>query len=276
MKGLSNPYFAISLIIILLVAGTVLFELTNIKIPAVNFIQNSIYNLINPFIDSITSMVRTIESYTTGLFRANEIVDEKKQLQRRVFELEDKVRKLKESKRQNERLKKIDDFLAVFKDFTEYEVQGASVIGYSPSSWNNRIILNKGTNDGIKEGMPVISYNGILVGQIKNAAIGSSQVLMVNDPEFAVGGIVQNSRTVGLIRGQVGNQEVNIMEKIPENDEISPDDRILTYSNNFPKYLPIGEVIEVNTNDYGISRIAEIELYINQHTIEEVVVITDY
>jgi len=276
VEGLNNFYLVISLIIVLLLVGMGIFEITDVELPVVNFLQNGIYNLINPFIASISSMIRTINSYTTGIFKANEIVEEKRQLQEQVFELEDKIRKLEESKRQNERLKNIDEFLDVFKDFAEYEVQGASVIGYNPSSWNNRVILNKGTNDGIKKGMPVISYNGILVGQIKNAAATSSQVLMINDPDFAVGGIVQNSRTVGLVKGQIDNQELNIMEKIPENGEINPEDRILTYSNNFPKYLPIGEVIEVNTDDYGISQVAEIELYVNQYTIEEVVVITDY
>lgn len=272
----NNSYLII--IFVLLVIALGVFTLMSFQIPVLNIFQQGIYNIVTPVNSFVVSVINGFNSYWSGFINANEIIEENKELKREVALLENEIRKLEESERQNQRLEKINEFLDVFKKFIDYEIKGASVIGHNPSNWENKMIINKGSNDGIKERMPVISYHGILVGQIENTAGNSAQVLMINNPDFVVGGLVQDTRTVGLVRGEVGCDERNIMEKIPEDGEIQPGDRILTsgLSSNFPKYLPIGEVLEVNVDQYGISQIAEIDLFINNYTIEEVVVITDY
>ena len=68
------------------------------------------------------------------------------------------------------------------------------------------------------------------------------------------------------------------MDNIAWDADIQQNDVILTsgLSNNFPSGLKIGEVISVENDNYGLSQKAEINLYINNITLEEVLVITNF
>jgi len=266
------------LLLFVIFASIGILDFAGISIPYFNLLQDGIYTVVSPAGEFISYIYDSMISYWQGFFRTREIAEENKKLQQEILFLENQINQLEESLRQNERLGKLDAFLDAFKDFTQYEVKGASVIGSSPTNWENNILLDKGEKDGIKDGMPVISYNGILVGMVINVSANTAQVIKINNPNFAVGGIVQRSRSVGLVRGQSDQRNINIIEKIPEDGDIITGDRILTsgLSNNFPKYLPIGEVIEVNRDDYSITQQAKIDLFIGNQTIEEVLVITDH
>ena len=63
----------------------------------------------------------------------------------------------------------------------------ARVYLHSPSSWYQSLQINKGTNDGVEEGDPVINGAG-LVGKVETATGGSAVVTLITDPEFATGG----------------------------------------------------------------------------------------
>ncbi|MFW6270031.1 MAG: rod shape-determining protein MreC [Bacillota bacterium] len=265
------------LVIVLFVALSVI-SFAEVKLPYISWLQKGIYNLVSPVVEYFTYGYSQITSFYSGIMRAGEIVEENQYLKRKVDRLENEINIRDSSLRQDKRLEKLESFLDAFKEFSEYEVKGASVIGYGPSNWGESMIINQGSRDGIEEKMPVISYNGVLVGMISNTGANSSQVMLVNNPDFAVGGIVQDSRVIGIVKGQLGKRDKNIMEKIPADADIKEDDRILTsgLSNNFPKYLPIGKVVDVKTDNFGVSKIAEIDLFLRDYTVEEVLVITDF
>ena len=249
-----------------------------IEISYLQWLQKGVFNIISPLAEYLTYGYNSIISFWNGLINADDIVEENNELKKKVAGLKREIRGLKSSLRQNMRLEKLTAFLDAFRNFSEYEVTGATVIGYGPSSWQNKIMINKGASDGLKNKMPVISYNGILVGRISEVGAHTSQVILINNPDFAVGGIVQSSRAVGLVKGKLNNRDINIMDKIQADAEIKKGDRILTsgLSNNYPKYLPIGEVVKVASDNYGISKKAEIKLFLSNYTLEEVLIITEF
>ena len=118
------------------------------------------------------------------------------------------------------------------------------------------------------------------MGRVDYVGSSSSQVSLIYDPEFVVGGIVQRneSRTIGIVKGQLNNNKMNIMEKISWDADIQKGDIIVTsgFSNNYPKGLPIGKVQEINPDNYGLSQSADIKLFSTINTIEEVLIITDF
>ena len=69
--------------------------------------------------------------------------------------------------------------LAAFKRVT------ASIIGSSPSNYDQRVEIDRGSVDGIRVGMPVINSAG-LVGKITNVFPETAIVMLVTDPQYHV------------------------------------------------------------------------------------------
>jgi rod shape-determining protein MreC len=95
-----------------------------------------------------------------------------------------------------------------------------------------------------------------------------------------VGGIISrsDSREIGLVRGSGRRDKLSTMDNIAWNADIESGDIIYTsgLSNNFPSGIKIGEVQSVDADNYGLSQKAEVMLFINTVTIEEVMVITNF
>jgi rod shape-determining protein MreC len=126
----------------------------------------------------------------------------------------------------------------------------------------------------------VISYQGYLVGRIENFGSSFAQIRLITDHNFVVGGIIArtDSREIGLVRGSGRTDAPNIMDSIAWNADIESGDVVLTsgLSNNFPAGLKIGEVAQVETDNYGLSQKADINLFMNQITLEEVMIIKNF
>lgn len=276
MNNFNNSGIVISIIIIMLIAGIAVINYTGLEVPYLVWIEKGVYNIITPPVAYFTNLYNSVHSYWDRFMNVGDIMAENKRLERKISSLKWENLTLKRFERENQRLRE----LLAFKKYVDYQTKGARVIGYNPSNWGNTIIINRGKNDGLKDKMPVISYNGLLVGRVDFVGANSAQVKLVNNPEFVVGGIVQrqDSRAIGLVRGQHNERGINIMDKISWDADIKKGDFILTsgLSNNYPKGLPIGEVVEVKADNYGLSQKAKIELFFSLRTIEEVLVITDY
>ncbi len=266
--------FVSILVVLLLIVGALYFF--NMNIPYFQYIERGIYNSLSPVVEFFSDLYYSTISYWQGIFNVDEVMEKNKRLKQQIVTLKLENLRLESYKRENTRLR---DLLS-FKNHIPFETLGATVIGFSPSLWENKAIINRGSNDGIRKKMPVISYNGSLVGRVAYVGSSSSQISLIHDPEFTVGGIVQRSesRTIGMVNGQLNNEQVNIMDKISWDADIQTGDIIVTsgFSNNYPKGLPIGEVEEINSDNYGLSQSAKIKLFSSLKTIEEVLVIKDF
>lgn len=270
-----NTLIFIAVILILILASISLY-FTNINIGILNWLGDLIYNFLTPILNFINNLYSGVFDFFNTLFTINEVNKEIDVLREKNHILERQVMYLQYIDRENSRLRELLDF----KEQVDYKMVGAEVTANSPTVWEKTITINKGEADGIKERMPVITYNGYLVGRIDHVGNNSSQVRLIIDNQFVVGGIVSrsDSREIGLVRGSGRSDQPGIMDNIAWNADIERGDIIYTsgLSNNFPSGIKIGEVESVDTDNYGLSQKAEIMLYINKVTIEEVMVITNF
>ena len=77
----------------------------------------------------------------------------------------------------------------------------AQVIGSSGSEQSRSIYIDKGTRDGIKPDMAVITADGIVGKVLRVVSDSSSQVLLINDQSSGVGAILEKSRLQGVLEG---------------------------------------------------------------------------
>ena len=159
-----------------------------------------------------------------------------------------------------------------FKQKSSFKVVAARVIARSLDSWSSVVIIDKGSNSGIKRYMPVISYLG-LVGRVVDTTSTTSKIMLINDPNLSVSALVERSRQEGLISGALG--AALIMKYLPKEADIEKDDAIITsgLTEAYPKGLFIGRVIDIGSELSGLMRYAVIKPAVNLSSIEEVLII---
>lgn len=125
----------------------------------------------------------------------------------------------------------------------EASMLAASVIGASPDSGSQVMYLNRGSRDGVRKDMGVITPDGV-VGKIIAAYPDTSQVLLISDKESGVGALLADTRTQGPVKG-TGEPQV-ALDYISSDEKVSVGEAVLTSGQDriFPKDLPVGTVVE--------------------------------
>jgi len=149
--------------------------------------------------------------------------------------------RLKEDAAQARRLQALLGFKEQFISRT----LAAQVIGSSGSSQSRTVYIDKGKNEGLDTGMPVITSDGV-VGKIWQVYSSTSQVLLLDDQSSGVGAILETSRLQGVLRGKPSGDV--ILEKIMADEQVQPGEKVLTSGGDqiFPKGLAIGSVMKVS------------------------------
>ena len=132
-----------------------------------------------------------------------------------------------------------------FKEQFISQTLAAQVIGTSGSDASRIVYIDKGTSDGVRDNMAVITADGV-VGKIAKAFHATSQVLLISDQSWGAGGILTQSRLQGIVKGtQSGEVQ---MAYIMSDNQVKPGEPIVTSGGDriFPKGLPIGKVREVS------------------------------
>jgi len=151
----------------------------------------------------------------------------------------------------------------------------AAVIGRDPSPFLHYVIINRGSDDGLRKGMPVVTQQG-LVGQISAVTAGAARVQLINDPGSTVNILLQYSDTEAVLVGDISG-EINL-ELIPQAAIIQTGDIIVTsgYGGNYPSNLLVGQVSTVRSNAYDLFQSASVQSAVDFSRLEIVLVITNF
>ena len=120
----------------------------------------------------------------------------------------------------------------------------AQVIGTSGSEQSRVLYIDKGSDDGLKPDMAVITPTGI-VGKIVQVSAGSAQVLPINDQLSGVGAALKDSRLQGILKGAANG--TTTLQYIMSDEPVKPGEPVITSGGDriFPKGLEIGTVASV-------------------------------
>ncbi|MDP8264394.1 MAG: rod shape-determining protein MreC [Candidatus Aceula lacicola] len=195
-------------------------------------------------------------------FNQNKVLkDENEILKRRLIEQE-------ELSKENSRFKDLLDF----KSTSVFSSVAASVIGRDPSNWSAVIVIDRGSIDGLKQGMPVVSSLGV-VGKILEVGSKISKVMLLTDPSFSVAAIIQHNREQGLVSGTL--QGICRMQYLSPKSKTNIGDNVITskLSSFFPEGLLVGKVIAVQDSPSSPTIECFVEPVVSLSQIEEVIVL---
>ncbi|HWZ56092.1 MAG TPA: rod shape-determining protein MreC, partial [Verrucomicrobiae bacterium] len=125
----------------------------------------------------------------------------------------------------------------------EVPMIAASVIGASPDSGSQVLYINKGSRDGLRRDMGVITPDGV-VGKILAVYPDTSQVLRLDDKESGVGALLSGTRTQGPVKGT--GAPLLSLDYISNDEKVTEGQAVLTSGQDriFPKDLPVGTVVD--------------------------------
>lgn len=149
--------------------------------------------------------------------------------------------------------------LKLNKSLTDYDKINAYVISRSPSTWQNQVVINKGSLAGVTKNAAVLSRRG-LIGRVTEVNQTNSKVELIttqNDSanRFAVQLVNAKDNVVnGLITGYDADNNLLIMGQVTLKEEIKKGTKVITsgMGGNTPKGLLIGTVEKVADDDYGL------------------------
>ena len=175
-----------------------------------------------------------------------------------------------ELKKENEILRKALE-IGFKKDFKFIFVQ---VIGKDVSQ--DSILIDQGSKDGIKVGLPVITQQKTLVGKISQVYENFSKVMLISNKESSFDAKISDTEIYGIVKGK-GNFEL-YFDLAPKDQEIKEGDFLVTSALGgvFPPGLLIGEVKEVKNSDVELFQKAEIKPAFDIKELEFLFVITEW
>jgi rod shape-determining protein MreC len=161
--------------------------------------------------------------------------------------------------------------LLAFKEQFISQTMAAQVISTTGSEYSRGVYIDKGSKDGIKADMPVITPDGV-VGKVIRVYPSSSLVLQINDPSSGAGVILEKSRLQGILKGSASGE--TFLANIMADETIEPGERLLTSGGDrvYPKGLAAGTVVRVNPAGTFLN--VEVKPAAQLNRLEEVLVIT--
>jgi rod shape-determining protein MreC len=233
-----------------------------------NFFERGVMNVMSPLAGGVARGNGFLAGIWENYLNLVQVRRENRQLRESVRILNARVLESQEALLTNERLKR----LLELKTSLHMPTMTAAVIGEDGSPWFKSIVIDRGKNDGLREGMPVIVVGGV-VGQLVKVAANSSRVMLVTDTASSVAGIVQRSRARGVVKGR--GEGVCSLEFAFREDDVKVGDFVVTsgIGGIFPKGLPLGEVTMVKKGEYGIFQTVDVRPTVSATKLEEVLVL---
>jgi rod shape-determining protein MreC len=193
---------------------------------------------------------------------------ENERLRKRVQTLEVEWQRLLEAEATNRRLQQLLDFRS--------ELPGgaitATIIASSATSWFQSCVLNKGSADGVRKGMAVVTPLGV-VGKVVTVTGRTAKVLLLTDPNSGIDVLVQRTRSRGIVSGSL--ESGTVLKYMKRSEDVQEGDRLVTSGLDtvFPKGLLVGTVIKVRKQNRGLFQSVEVWPAVHAERVEEVLVV---
>ncbi|MFN0139261.1 MAG: rod shape-determining protein MreC [Pyrinomonadaceae bacterium] len=233
------------LMIALLLANFVMMAFDAREINSGQRVVRAWTQTIADFIQSpITTITEGVANYFTSISNLRSAQDENSLLKQRVQEQEVELKQKEDLAAENARLRT----LLELKEQSKYDILPAKIIGRDPSAWFDSFQVNRGSLDGVKLNMPVVT-NGGLVGRVTAVSPLAAQVDLVTRDKSGVGAVVGQigeSNVLGVVAG-TSKKELLEMRYVAGSNTVEVGQSVFTTGQDgiFPAGLKIGEIVNV-------------------------------
>lgn len=217
--------------------GIIIIILHYIKI--LSPVERLLSGILSPIQNRVSNVSYSINQWYRYQISRHDLNLENENLQKELNKVVIDSVRLEELEKENQRLKNL---LNVSEE-NEYVLTISDVIGKTVDGQQNTMLLNKGNQDGVRLGAPVIIDEGIIVGKIVKVNQTTSVLLLLTDNTSKIASsIINNDQTIGIVEGE--HNISMIMKLIPKNELIYEGNIVITsgLEKDVPRGLVIGMV----------------------------------
>jgi len=231
--------------------------------------------IITPFVNAQTWLTQRYTAVRDTLTAPQDIT----RLRQRNLELEAEYSRLQAQIIELQQQLSETRILSALVDFAraspENQYQAAAVIGRDPSPFLYYVIINRGSDDGIRRGMPVVTQQG-LVGRVTAVTAGAARVQLITDPASVVNVRVEPSRADAVLKGELSG-DITI-DMIPQGADIKTGNLVLTsgLGGGYPTNVLIGQIASIRSRDQDLFQQGILQPVVDFSRLEIVLVITNF
>lgn len=267
MKRISSRTWQ-SLAIVLIIAGVLVLAVSGL-------LGRIIGQAFDPMINVqkwVSIRVQAAVDYFTVPRDVNSLLDQNAALQNEVSRLQTEILELRQQLVETDILYALLDFA---RDNPANQYIAATVIGADPSPFLKYIIIDKGSDQNIYKGMPVVTEQG-LVGNVDAVTATAARVQLITDQGSVVNVKLQKSSAEAQMRGSVTG-DISL-EMIGQGIEIVEGDLVFTsgLGGSYPPELLIGQVMTIESGENALFQTATIQPSVDFSRLKAVLVITNF
>jgi rod shape-determining protein MreC len=200
-------------------------------------------------------------------------------LNQRIAQLEAESARLQsqniELQQKNAELEVLSALLDFARAHPDPQYMSATVIGRDPNPFMRYVHINRGSDDGLRRGMPVVSQQG-LVGRISEVIANAATVQLITDPGISINIRLQESGAEAMLGGSITG-EVEL-ELIPQDATVDTGDLVLTsgLGGNYPANILIGQITGVRKRPFDLYQTASVQPIVDFSKLNIVLVVTNF
>lgn len=251
-----------------IVIGLIALALGGYLSPVTNLVLQPIVNVQT----WIAVRYGAISNYLKAPQDINRLRQRNAELEAEVARLQSEIIGLKQQLSETEILSALVDFARVHP---ENQYLAASVIGRDPSPFMHYVIINRGSDDGLRRGMPVVTQQG-LVGRVAAVTAAAARVQLITDPSVAINVKMEPSKVAGVLKGTMVGEVY--LDMIPQSAEIQSGELVLTsgLGGNYPPDILIGQVTGVHHQATELFETATVQTVVDFSKLEILLIITNF
>jgi rod shape-determining protein MreC len=252
----------------LIVAGLMLLSLSGFLSPFVQIALNPLVAAQSWAASRYQAVYQLLSSPmdVTAIRADNQrLENENAMLRSQVIELEERLREAQIT----------ESLLQVARSRPDSNYVAAMVIGRDTNPFMRYVIINQGSDAGLRHGMPVLTAQG-LVGRIDAVTASASRVQLITDAGSAVNVRLPDSGADGMVIGSVTG-DVSL-EMIAQDTELRPGELILTsgLGGNYPSNILVGQVASVRKQETALFQTASVQPVVDFNNLQAVLVVTSF
>lgn len=264
----SRSQFLRTATIIVVVVGLVLFALSG-------YMQPVFRTTLSPFVSVqtwLSTRFMAVYDFVTVPRDVASLRAQNEALEKEVSGLQAQVIELEQQLREAQVLYALLNFARSSPQSTY--VAGA-VIGRDPSPFLHYVIIDHGSDSGLRHGMPVITDQG-LVGRIDAVTATAARVELITDPGSVVNVRLESSGTEAQIHGSVTGEIT--LEMVSQDVDLQPGELILTsgLGGGYPADILVGQVVSVRSTETDLFQSATVQSVVEFNSLQAVLVITNF
>ncbi len=257
-----------TVVFVLVAAGLIALALGGYLTPLSRILLNplvSVQTWVSTRFQAFQDLVSAPQDITRLRQRNIELEAEVSRLQTQIIELREQLAET--------------NVLSALVDFAranpENRYQAAAVIARDPSPFLQYIIINRGSDDDLRRGMPVVTQQG-LIGRVASVTAGASRVQLITDPASTVNVRLETSGAMAILQGEITGEIT--LDMIPQDADVKAGDLVLTsgLGGGYPPNILIGQISSIRSVDQDIFQRANVQTVVDFSRINIVLVIVNF